>query len=172
MSKKIQDSIMGRQGSAEARPTSGRDVGRGAYESRRDFLIVLGGAAVGIAGYFLVRSTPAPQLTAQQPQAGDPRCPVLRPDVCLTRDGAYYTMQTAVGETLGAVNAMGYEVVRRLDGRHRIPELAAALQTHAGLTTTETPEQLAGKIACFVAQLGEMGLLRQQYYVTIFESMA
>ena len=58
----------------------------------------------------------------------------------------------------------GAEIVNRLDGRHTIDQIGAALADRFGI---DGGEALSAKVALFVAQLGEMGLLTRPFYAQI-----
>jgi hypothetical protein len=74
-----------------------------------------------------------------------------------------------VQEPVCAVNSVGWEVLRRLDGRHTVQDISVALAKDVGLVHDG---ELEGKIACFVATLGKFGLLHQPYFVHIVEKYA
>lgn len=65
-----------------------------------------------------------------------------------------------------AINETGAAIIRLLDGRHSIEDIAHST------VLTETAfhfKEACAKIAFFVAQLGAIGLLAEPYYVQIYE---
>ena len=134
--------------------------------SRREFLICLGsGAAATIAGYFLTKLIPVALPATPQTASAQPR---IRKEISARREAEMYVLEAkGHDQPLGAVNSAGWEVLQRLDGSRSIQDITSALAAGAGLASNEAME---GKVACFVAQLGEMGLLQQPYYVQIVEA--
>jgi hypothetical protein len=143
---------------------------RGGAPTRRHFLIALGaGVTASIAGYFVLRQRPPQNQPTRGAAAAQPECPQLASDIQLQPDGQDYLIVGAEAAVLGAVNNAGYEIMQRLDGRHTVQDIMASL---ARITGVQESEQLAGKVAGFVAQLGAMGHLQHPYYVTLIEQKA
>jgi len=140
-------------GSAGERPTLGR----------REFCIGVGGA-VALAGFVLVRELPHPGASAY----ANPHCPRLKPEVTLGREGDLLTLTIPdrTPRVLCAVNEAGAEIVRRLDGRHSVEAMAAALAHRAGV---ECAEALCAKTAAFIAELASAGLLTAPFYAILYE---
>jgi len=134
-------------------------------------LISLGSGAATISGYYLMKSEAA--LDGKLPQTDQATLgpevdkPQLRKDIVMGRDGEMFTL-TRLGQPdpLFVVNGIGHAVLRRLDGCHAIQDISAAV---AEQSNAPHSGELDGKIACFVAQLGQLGLLKQPYYVNIVE---
>lgn len=137
---------------------------------RREFVIAFGvGAGAGIAGYFSYCRLPRqpPAADSLPPPDGDPR-PRLKDDVVFARRAEQLTIRGGSQDNLVlcAVNATGAVVIERLDGRHSIEAIAAAVATQASESRTE---MLTAKVALFVAQLGACGFLTEPFYATLYE---
>ncbi|GEM_PF-4049679 len=134
--------------------------------NRRTFLIRLGASvAGGISGFFLVPRWPAVAMAAD-PQPPSPR-PRLKDDIVFGRyegmDSISYGIEGE--QVLCAVNHPGLLIVDKLDGRHTIDGIGAAVKTALGLAATE---DLDAQIAGFVAQLGALGFLAEPFYATLY----
>ncbi len=135
--------------------------------TRKRFLWTLGAGTAAIAGHFLVPSdafaSPDPR-----PNVSIDGEPWLRSEVIVHRDGEGLAL-TCPGRArpcVCVVNGAGADVVRHLDGRTSVSEIARALAERAG---TGAVTEVEVKVACFVAQLAELGFLRGPYYALIAE---
>ena len=137
------------------------DVPDETVATRRRFLIALGAGAAGIAGYRLMAHV------APASGAADAR-PKLREGLSFDRDtDGYCTLTTQPGSgPLFAVNASGETVLRCLDGRHTIPELARRLAAGLGLPHDGA---LEAALALFVAEVAQAGLLAAPFYAYLIE---
>ncbi len=135
--------------------------------TRQQFLWKLGNGTVAIAGYFLLPRSGLAEV-APDAERSDEAEPWLRGDIVMRSDadGLVLTLPSAATSPVCAVNAAGTEVVRRLDGRTSVPAIARVLAHHAH---TDAIGQVEVKVACFVAQLGQMGFLRAPFYAMITE---
>jgi len=137
---------------------------------RRDFVIALGsGVGASIAGYFAYHRWPEFAGAPVGPNALPAEaCPRLKADVTCDRSGDQVTLRRgeAADAVVCAVNAAGAAIVDRLDGRHSIEEISAAL---AGLIPVGPGRLLEAKVALFVAQLAQCGFLADPFYVTLYE---
>jgi Coenzyme PQQ synthesis protein D (PqqD) len=136
-------------------------------QNRRDFLITLGSVVTaGIAGFFLggtrAQAAPAQGLDV----ASD--LPCLRAGLSVYPDGdGVILREYSSGELRCGVNHVGREIVSRLDGKHSVEAISADLAKYLGLPPDG---MLEGKVAYFVTQLGDMGLLKSPYFVTLAET--
>ncbi len=135
--------------------------------TRKRFLWVLGAGGAAITAEVLLpaRGLALPAPTRDRLPEAEPR---LRPEVAVAVDGEGLVLRCPSGASsiVCAVNAPGAEVVRRLDGRTPVGEIARLLSGRDGTTTLAEVEV---KVACFVAQLAELGFLRAPYYALIAE---
>lgn len=137
---------------------------------RRTFFWALAGGVAGasIAGF--VMSRPNCQETSPKPRDANGRAeaqPRLRDGVNLTPapDGIQLWLKD-VGEPVAGVNRTGGWIVERLNGQHTVSEIARELSRQLGLPHEESRD---AKVAWFIAELGQIGLLCDPYYVQIVE---
>ncbi len=137
---------------------------------RRQFLAFLGaGAATAVVGYFLGNGGDRRQASdTWKSVVVDASRPQLWGDIVFSSDGETLTMQRPLpGNPLCAVNPLGAQIVRLVDGQHTISEIGRLIATPSrGLIAGES---LNAKIAFFVSELAACGLLTQSYYVNICE---
>ena len=132
--------------------------------SRRDFSFVLAaGAQAIIAGHFLMSG----RVLAAGLGGGEARPRLRVPVGPVGGDGM--TM-LAVGEgsdrTVCAVNRTGAEVLRLLDGTRSVAQVASRTARNLRLLRDQAFD---AKIACFVAELAQLGFLVAPFYVQIVE---
>ena len=140
--------------------------------SRREFLISLGaGTGASIAGYFLLHNGWANPAFASAPVSSQSVCPRLREDLVFCIEEGLVTLHAAGQNGLPtcAVNDIGGEVLRRLDGRHTITQIG---QEIAAAWRLQPSEALDARLAFFVTQVGMLGFLREPFYACILEGMA
>lgn len=137
--------------------------------TRKEFLWSLGVGSLAIAGHFAIPRT-AHAIAAPASAGEDPE-PRLHGDVSVEVDGDGLLLSRRAGERTAAtcaVNEIGAEIVRRLDGRTPVSEIARVLAGRAGASAFGEVE---ARVACFVAQLGELGFLRAPFYALIVERL-
>lgn len=139
--------------------------------TRRSFLIALGGcAAATLAGYFLADSAETGWSGLEKKVFSGGDLPRLRTGLQWGVSDGLTTLRRP-GVPLPAecaVNECGRLILEQLDGRHRIEDLAQAVQSRFGCGRTEAMD--AG-IARFVATLGDLGFLDAPYYAMIVERL-
>lgn len=132
--------------------------------SRRDFAFVLAtGAQAIIVGHFLGGGL----ARASGPGDSETR-PRLRVPVGPTGSDGMTTLMLGEGSdrSVCAVNRTGAEIVRLLDGTRSVEQVAARTSRNLRLRRDQAFD---AKIACFVAELAQMGFLAAPFYVEIVE---
>lgn len=140
---------------------------------RRTFLQAAGGAGLaGIAGWFLACRLPDASTPRRAPDGQPPR-PRLRQDLRLVpaQDGllqVFDPRHRQGKEPVCAVNTAGAGVLRLLDGSQDIHGVSRALLAQTTPPPADTSGFTAGA-ACFVAALGQAGLLSAPFWVNIID---
>lgn len=137
--------------------------------TRRSFLIALGsGVAATVAGYFLSDSAATAVAKLGKSAFSGNDLPRLRSGLQWGQTAGLTTLRRSGGTPSAecAVNECGRLILERLDGRHRVEDLAQAVQSHFRCGRTDAMD--AG-IARFVAALGDLGFLDAPFYAMIVE---
>jgi hypothetical protein len=143
----------------------GEKAGQMAHQiSRRDFAFLLAaGAEVVIGGYFLV---PHAARAARQGKAEIRPC--LR--VPVPPEDSEGMTRIAVGEgdaqIACAVNRVGAGILHLLDGTRTVQQVAVHT---ARRLAVRRDEAFDAKVACFVAEVAQLGFLTAPFYVNIVE---
>lgn len=137
--------------------------------TRRKFVISLGaGVTSVIAGYFLVSESFSSSGNGEKESGGFVR-PQLRKDVVFGNKEGLVTINRPDGEepVLYAVNDLGAEILRRLDGNHTVEDIGGVL---AAMVKNCRKEEMNAKIALFVAQTAMLGFLSKPFYARLYET--
>lgn len=137
---------------------------------RRDFVIALGaGAGASIFGFFewkaLKKTGSRPK---DRPAAVDFK-PRLKDGIVFgwADDGLATLRLPGAKETaLCAVNETGAAILRMLDGRRGVEDIAQAVAQEYNLVRTDS---LDAKIAYFLTQVSQLGFLRNPFYACIVD---
>ncbi len=134
--------------------------------SRRDFLIVLGGAGLSIAGWVA-----APKLfKAVNNLAKGSQTPSLLDCLSIrdTLDGCeLYDMTDTLNPTLvSQVNPVGGAILHAMNGRNSLEEIVQST-ARALPEAPENAEEFASKVALFITKMAEAGLVSEPFYVNL-----
>ncbi len=147
----------GEAGSSEAGDT-GRRL------TRREFVVALGTVLV-VAGYCVVEGGLPDQGGERAVKPGVR--PRLRDGLVRGTDGEMLTVALTAGSSpVYAVNDVGRTTLEAMDGRRTVEEIAAVLSRRY---VVPADQALQADVALFIAQLGILGLLAEEFRATIFE---
>jgi hypothetical protein len=143
----------------------------GRLSTRRQFVYAVGGVVgISVAGWVLldrVRGRPGHVASSETLV---PSRPKLRSDLTIQADvdGAniYRTLDGTKTELVCRVNESGLHLLREVDGRHTVSELARSLLAKMG-RSPDLIESTESTVAAFLAELGAAGLLIQPFYTNI-----
>lgn len=133
--------------------------------NRRDFLFSIGSATAGIAGWIIIPEAINPLIGKKTKKDF---CPGLVNDIILreTAGGGNILKQDeqSAFHVVCDVNEWGLKILKNLNGKHTIQEIAADL--HRGYD----PEKLGhtqASVASFLAILAQAGLLTEPFFVNL-----
>ena len=136
--------------------------------TRRHFLYLMGSAAgVALGGWVLDLSIKEADMVEMTSSAGA-SLPCLRSGLTIipTESGAEI-FENGRGEPVCGVNRIGLRVLEQLNGKKTVEELASDMRSYTSEPDTDL-EKIQSNVARFIAELGSAGLLRDPFYVNIY----
>ena len=138
--------------------------------SRREFLYMLEGlAGLAIAGWMItpekISTPPLDQTPKDYPELLDAL------QIKTTADGAeVMDVSDAANPALVCkVNTTGTLILNALDGKHSLADIISKTAAGSGREIAH-PEIFASRVATFIADLGQAGLLKYPFYVSVIEN--
>lgn len=131
--------------------------------SRRKFVFSLASGAAAVAGYMLIPdNSTAPAIENLLPS----QFPHLHADAIVNDSASSVSLGSGASRLTCSVNDLGMEIIKLLNGKRSLPQIASEISVSRSLDHNEMMEL---NLALFLVEVSKAGLLKQPFIVDIVE---